>query len=258
MNALIAWIRLIALLITTVVFIMIIILFYYITPRKIWIYVIRFWGDCVIYCVGAKLEIIGDVGDFQQTNSVVIANHVSWIDIPVLCKLYVIKFISRAEVKKWFLLNLLVNAGGTIFIDRDRKKDLLRVTHLLRQQLTAGDTIGFFPEAKTTDGSILLPFKSSLFESAIVAKSQIIPIAIVYCNKNNERTDSVTYADEITLWQTIYNTLLLNNIRVKVIILPKVNAADFANRKQLAAYLFEQIQGVYQDYITKYCNHKSS
>lgn len=255
MKTLIAILRLIALLIVTLVFIILVVLFYFVLPKKIWVYFVRLWADCNTFCVGAKLEIVGDVGSFRQPNTVIIANHVSWIDIPVLLKLYAVSFISRSEVKRWFLLNLLVNSGGTIYIDRNRKRDLLRVIDVMTNQLIAGDTmIGLFPESKTTDGSIILPFKSSLFEAAIVAKSQIIPIVLIYCNKNNERTDSVTYANEITLWQTVYNTLILNSIRVKVMILPPVNAAEFANRKVLAAYLFKQIQSEYQNSIVKWCS----
>ena len=245
---LIAWIRLLVLLLVTLMFLVVIILFYWITPKWLWICVIKLWGRCITYCAGATVEIIGNCGQYQQHNAMVIANHISWLDIPVLCRLYAIRFIGRAEIKSWPLFGLLIKAGGTIFIDRAYKKDLLRVKQILSKILIKGSTIGFFPEGKTSNGDSVLQFKASLFEPAIIAKSQIIPIVIVYYDRHNRHTKAVTYADKITLWQTIYNTLLLNHFTVKVILLPTVNAIDFNSREELATYLFNQIKSTYLSY----------
>ncbi len=247
MKYLIASIRLLALLITIIISLIIVIIFYPITPQQYWMYVIKYWAKIMLFFVGVKIETIGKFPtNYLQKNCMIISNHISWLDIPVLYSLYFVSFVSRAEVKNWPILNLLFKCSGTIFIDRSRKKDILTINKIVSQRLMDNLAIGFFPEGKTSDGKGVLPFKAPLLQAGIIAKSKILPLALKYYSRSTVKPAyEITYAGDITLWQTIKSTLLLNGICVKIIALPQFNAIDFANRREMARELYKEISAVY-------------
>nr|MBP9778793.1 1-acyl-sn-glycerol-3-phosphate acyltransferase [Rickettsiaceae bacterium] len=164
----------------------------------------------------------------------------------VLYALYFVSFVSRAEVQKWPVLNLLVKCSGTIFIDRSKKREILKINKTASERLMNNGAIGFFPEGKTSDGKGVLPFKAPLLQAAIIAKSKILPLVLKYYTRSTTKPAyEITYAGDITLWQTIKSTLLLNGIRVKIIALPQFYATDFTDRHKIAQALHKEISTVY-------------
>jgi len=95
-----------------------------------------------------------------------VANHLSYLDVVVLAATLDATFVAKSDVATWPLIGRLCAAVGTVFLDRSRKRDLLRVLPLLDARLCAGDGIVVFPEGTTSDGSAVLPFRSSLFAAA--------------------------------------------------------------------------------------------
>ena len=211
--------------------------------KQKYFHLVRLWAKSTLMSIGATVTVIGDnKDDYQQPNCMVIANHISWLDIPVVYITYAVGFVARIEIKNWPVLGSLMNHAGTLFIDRSRKRDILKVNQIVSKKLASGGTIGLFPEGETSDGTQVLPFKAGLFENAITTPNcQIIPLVIEYCDASGKHTSQVTYAGEVTLYQTIKNTLLIDKLQVKIHILPKVKAGAFANRKRLSNYIFNQI-----------------
>lgn len=108
-----------------------------------------------------------------------IANHVSWLDIPVLGSALDANFISKADVQNWPLIGRLARRTGTIFIVREARHQVERQSREIEARLRAGDSLILFPEGTTSDGSAVQPFHSSLFEAAQHA-ARIQPLAIAY------------------------------------------------------------------------------
>lgn len=240
MSIFIMLLRLLSLLLFNLFCVFLVIIFYYILPKKIWIYFIKMWAFVTISIIGIKI-ITDNKNPSTEKNSMVIANHISWIDIPILFTQYQISFIGRSELRKWPLVNLLIKSAGTIFINRERKLDLIYLNKRLSKELVNGATIGLFPEGKTGNGLILQPFKPGLLESAITAKSTIIPLVIKYYTLDGKITTKVTYEGNITLWQSLKNSLLLNGIIVRITSLPRIDAGDFESRYILSNYLYAQM-----------------
>lgn len=94
------------------------------------------------------------------------ANHLSYLDVVVLASTLDATFVAKSDVATWPLVGRLCAAVGTVFLDRTRKRDLLRVLPLLDARLGAGDGVVVFPEGTTSDGSVVLPFRSPLFAAA--------------------------------------------------------------------------------------------
>ena len=123
--------------------------------------------------------------------TLVLSNHVSWLDIPVLGSLAPLSFIAKAEVGEWPVIGFYARLQRCIFIDRARKSHTASVNTAVAHRLKEGDTIVLFPEGTTGDGNRLLPFRSALVGAARAALAEpsldriwLQPLAIVYARRN--------------------------------------------------------------------------
>lgn len=214
-------------------------------PQKYMPYVVRVWAIMTLVSAGIRIQRFGVFEKFVQTNRMIVANHISWLDVPILYTVYAMSFIGKSEMKKWLLIGQMIKVGGTIFINRKNKRDLVHINGIVSKKLAGGASIGLFPEGKTGHGDGIAPFKTPLLESAIKAKSKIIPVVIIYHNELRKRTTKVTYAGGIPLYRSVINTLSIKRIYVNIHSLPSVNAGDFANREQLSTYLYDNINNIY-------------
>jgi 1-acyl-sn-glycerol-3-phosphate acyltransferase len=207
-------------------------------------HVIRAWAYFTRVVVGAKLNNTASKHSYMVQNTVIVANHFSWLDVVLLYSIYYINFVGKSEMKRWPLLNWMIKAGGTIFINRNNKRDILKINHQLSKELRKGRCIGFFPEGGVNDGWQLLPFKAPLLEAAMEAKSTIIPVILLYYRKDGTFAYEMSYAKQ-NLWQNIVNTLKLNGFTTKIIELEPIEASKFTTRQQLSSYLYHKMSEVY-------------
>jgi 1-acyl-sn-glycerol-3-phosphate acyltransferase len=203
-----------------------------------------FWANSVLCIVGIKLEIIGAEYLTQLQNKMIIANHISWLDTVILLKLQFMQFIGKIEMLQWPILRIIIQAGGTIFVDRNNKKTILSINKTITNLLTSGATIGLFPEGRTSDGLQLLPLKSAFLEAALRAKSHICPIVISYIKHDKTKALEVSFANS-DLLECVKKTLSLSKLTVKITILPLIAAENFTNRDQLSALLAKQLNETY-------------
>ncbi len=238
--------RLTVLLILSLIAALLSMTFFYLVPRNIWYKFVITTTRLIIIIVGAKVKIIGQTEKtYVPSNSMVIANHMSWLDTLVMLSVYGISFVGKVEMSKWPIINHMIRASGVIFINRNNKRDILTANQKIITALKNQSCIGFFPEGKVNNGNELLPFKSSLFETAIQTKTKIIPIILTYKHKDGTFAQELLYAGR-NLVQTIINTLLNSgNIIIEMNILPSVNSSDFSDRQSLAQDLHHQMEQVY-------------
>lgn len=132
--------------------------------------VFRFWARDFCRAVGMRVRVQGrgPVGRFF-----LVCNHVSYTDIPLLASQVDTAFVGKADLRRWPLLGLAFRATDTIFIDRGRKRDLLRVLELVRRCLERGLGVTVFPEATSTKGETILRFKPSLLQLAAKNKQPV-------------------------------------------------------------------------------------
>nr|WP_246505134.1 lysophospholipid acyltransferase family protein [Microvirga antarctica] len=123
--------------------------------------------------------------------TLVVSNHVSWLDISVIGSLHPVSFIAKSEVETWPLIGFLSRLQRSVFIDRQRRKATAEVNDALADRLGKGEVIVLFAEGTTGDGNRLLPFRSSLVGAAqavIVndAEARIVlqPLALAYTRRS--------------------------------------------------------------------------
>ena len=110
--------------------------------------------------------------------------------------------------------------GGTLFIERDKKRDALRVVHRLAESLQAGDALAIFPEGTTADGHALLPFHANLLQAAIATETPVQPIALRYSDAFSPISAAAAYVGDTSLLQSLWRVVMANQLRVSVRILP--------------------------------------
>lgn len=123
--------------------------------------------------------------------TIVLSNHVSWLDIPVIGSLHPLSFIAKSEIETWPVIGLLARLQRSVFIDRQRKRATAEVNDALAHRLGRGEVIVLFAEGTTGDGNRLLPFRSSLVgaaEAALVRGGAervfLQPLAITYTRRD--------------------------------------------------------------------------
>ena len=122
----------------------------------------------------------------MPANVLIVANHISWLDIFVLSSLQPARFIAKADLRRLPIAGRLIANVGTLFIERERRRDTHTVNRHTVEALTRGDVVAVFPEGTTSDGTGLLKFHSSLLQSAVDAKGHVQPIAIRYRTPGDE------------------------------------------------------------------------
>jgi len=127
----------------------------------------------------------------RRSATLVLANHVSWLDIPVIGSLHPLSFIAKAEVGRWPVVGTFARLQRTVFIDRGRRKATAEVNHAVAHRLRKGEAIVLFAEGTTGDGNRVLPFRSSLVGAAQAALADgsveriaLQPLAIAYSRRN--------------------------------------------------------------------------
>lgn len=157
---------------------------------KLHMWVHRAWMRGLIAVVGIRLRVSGQL---PLPPSLVVANHISWFDIPVLHALWPMGLVAKAEIRDWPLIGRLATIAGSIYIQRGNQHSRQRVNRRMAARLRRGEMIGVFPEGGIREERGIKHFHSRLYGSAIRARAPIVPVAIRYWDGANQH-DSVVFA----------------------------------------------------------------
>lgn len=133
---------------------------------------------------GVRWRTYGEPGDPSRT--LFVANHVSWVDIPLLGSQIDAGFVAKAEVRRWPGIGKAAARIGTVFIDRRNRLAAQAQASVVRQQLSRRRGLILFAEGTTGDGSNVLPFRSSLFAAAEYDDLDVQPVSIVYRRRDGQ------------------------------------------------------------------------
>ena len=173
------------------------------------------WSLGMLRCIGIELIVKGNPA--LNGPLLLVANHMSWLDITALHAARFCRFVSKADIKKWPFIGMLASGIGTLFIERESRRDAMRVVQHMTTSLRAGDVLGVFPEGTTSDGTGLLPFHANLFQAAIAANAPIQPVALQFIDtRTSQRITTPCYVGDDTLVQSVWRALTASNIAVVV------------------------------------------
>ncbi len=203
---------------------------------------IQAWALDLLALLAIKVVATGKAP--QSGPLLLVANHISWLDIVLLLAGGPCRFVAKSEIQHWPLFGRLSRGVGTLFIARESPRDALRVVHHMADELRAGALLAIFPEGTTSDGHRLLPFHANLFQAAISAHAPIQPIALSFVDaRTGQLSLAPCYIDDDSLMRSVWRTLtapsLCATLNFGVPQLPKGR-----ERRVLAADVRRDIEGL--------------
>ncbi|MGJ8528705.1 lysophospholipid acyltransferase family protein [Maritalea sp.] len=143
----------------------------------------------VCFNLGLKVRQIGQPARDKPT--LLVCNHISWLDIPAVGATAPVSFVAKSEVGRWPIVGFLANLQKTIYVDRQRKTDTGRVTDEMSERMSSGQPVLLFAEGTSDIGLHVLPFRSALVGSAqtamkdgAISELYIQPMTIAYTHLN--------------------------------------------------------------------------
>jgi len=163
--------------------------------------IIQSWSRQTLRIVHLQLNVRGSPPS-GHTPTLIVSNHVSWLDICVLHSLAPLRFVAKSDVRGWPMVGYMASGVGTIFIERGNPLDTVRTNRTIVQALSRGEHVAMFPEGTSTDGSEIKRFHPSLFQPALEAAVQVVVVALRYVNPDGSVNPEASYAGERSLWES--------------------------------------------------------
>jgi 1-acyl-sn-glycerol-3-phosphate acyltransferase len=171
------------------------------------------WAQGVLRIMGIGLQVHGRA---HAGPVLLVANHISWLDIVVLLAARYCRFVAKSEIKAWPLVGPLATAAGTLYIERASSRDALRVVHHMAERLQAGDVLAVFPEGTTGDGVDVLPFHANLLQAAIAARAPAQAVGLRFMDAWGQPSFAPCYTADDTFVASVWRTLCAGGLVVHV------------------------------------------
>ncbi len=211
---------------------------------KVWF--ARLYWSVLCRLMGLRIRVIGRAARQGAGGRpvVFVSNHSSWLDIVVLGGRLEACFVSKAEVSRWPVINLVAWLGRTVFVDRTRAS-IGRERQTMQERLRRGDNLILFPEGTSSDGSRVLPFRSTFFSLAKLPATEdgkpplVQPVSVVYDRLAYLPTGRATRAvfawyGDMSLARHVWRLAQYRGLRATVLLHTPLDPAHFADRKALA------------------------
>jgi 1-acyl-sn-glycerol-3-phosphate acyltransferase len=193
--------------------------------------VTRRWSRQLLRICGVSVEQTGATE--ALAHAMIVANHVSWLDIFVINALHPCHFVAKSEIRDWPVLGWLADKGGTVFIARGNRRELRHIFKGMVAALHAGQRVAFFPEGTTAVQGTVLPFHANLFEAAVDARVPVQPFALRYLDAKGMLHAEVDFSGDITFVQSMIRVLSGPAICASLACLAPIEAAG-AHRRDVA------------------------
>ena len=205
--------------------------------------VLRAWARGVARVLGMRVVVEGEP---PRPPFLLVSNHLSYVDIVALWTVVEGDFLARADVAGWPVFGFLARSAGTRFVDRSRKRDLTRVMDELAAVLARRRGAIVFPEATSSCGESVLPFRPSLFEVALRTGYPVRCAAISYSTPPGAEParTSVCWWGDMTFHDHLYRLLALPSLEARIAFPP--GAVEGADRKELALRAREVVAAAFR------------
>jgi 1-acyl-sn-glycerol-3-phosphate acyltransferase len=205
-----------------------------------------YWGTAC-RLIGLSVRVVGTPINRKGGRPVVfVSNHSSWLDIPVLGGVLDACFVSKHEVGRWPVVGTIARLGRTVFVSRQRHATG-RERDVMRERLAAGDNLLLFPEGTSSDGSRVMPFRSSFFAVAEGVDAPLIqPVSVVYdrlAGLPTGRASRPVFAwyGDMDLASHFWRFAQHKGLRVTVLLHPPIDPTQFASRKDLSQAVWQTV-----------------
>ena len=208
------------------------------------------YGRVLLKLLGIRVATRGKQKILSGNSRIILANHLSYIDVIAISSVLPSVFITSHEVRDLPIEGIMAHCAGSVFVDRRSTTTLRKDIRVISQLLREGFTIVLFPEATSSPGESVLPFKSALLKAALDAGCDIVPVCINYHSIDGNsitkaNRDRVFYYGDMELTRHLCALLKLRTIDMELTFLPSIPSKNSA-RKKVASMAFESILHMYK------------
>lgn len=169
-----------------------------------------------------------------------VANHLSYLDILALGAATPCVFVSKSEVRRWPVFGWFASFAGTLFVQRNHRADVSRMTAAIREALHEEVVVVLFPEGTSSGGATVLPFKSALLGAIEATDHHVTPAALSYMLGDGNAADEACYWKDMTLVPHLWNLLGKHSLRIAVVFGPSRKIGN-DDRKAIANQLHAEV-----------------
>ncbi|MGW3559091.1 lysophospholipid acyltransferase family protein [Streptomyces sp. NPDC000963] len=189
---------------------------------------VRLWARTVVRAFGVRVRYGGS--PVATGPLLVVAHHVSWLDVPLLAAVLPARMVAKAEVRHWPVLGVLAALGGTLFIDRDRIRALPGTVRAMTGVLAGGGRVAVFPEGSTWCGRERGRFRPAAFQAALDADCAVQPVRIDY-----RPADAAAYVGDDPLGTSLWRVVTTRRLTAEVRLADPLPSGRHPDRRALAA-----------------------
>jgi lyso-ornithine lipid O-acyltransferase len=202
------------------------------------------WHRATCFILGIKVHCHGEMSDSRPL--MLVANHVSWLDIVALGSIGELCFVAKSDMRSWPFFGWLARLQRTIFVEREDRRKAGQQVSAISERLASGEVVVLFPEGTTSDGNYLLGFKSSLFGAATAAlphspthKVHVQPVALAYTRVHGMpmgryHRPIASWPGDIALGPHLLGVLKEGAIDVDVTFGAAIEVNETSNRKRIS------------------------
>jgi 1-acyl-sn-glycerol-3-phosphate acyltransferase len=185
----------------------------------------------LLWALGVRHDVRGHV---PQRATLVVANHVSWLDVLVITAYLPVRLVARHDVRDWPVVGWLARLAGTLFIDRSRLRALPHTVKQVEAVLRAGSVVATFPEGTTWCGNQGGRFRPALFQSAINAGVPVAPVTLAFSLASGDTTTVAAFVGHDSLLASVWRVVAAHGVRVSVRMHPALYPEPGSSRRALA------------------------
>ena len=197
------------------------------------------WSAALLRALGVELK--ADLSALVP-GALIVANHISWLDIFAINACLPAAFIAKEEVRHWPVFGWLAAKNDTVFLRRGSRGHARIINQEIAEILASGKHVAVFPEGTTTDGTHLLHFHAALIQPALTANRPVVPVALSYWESDGRRSLAPRYDGTISLGECLRAIIGRRQLIVQVSALPPLGL-DGEDRRQVALAAREAIAG---------------
>jgi len=207
---------------------------------------VRLWARACLRILGLKINLHGFSDVLRSNRYLLVCNHQSYLDVVIIASVFPTLFVAKTEVSRWPLLGWLAELGGSIFVDREDARSGVKCAYHVSRMLREGVNVQVFPEASTSDGATVMPFKGLFFASAIRSQTPALPLTIKFQSVNGrlmdaERLDLVCWYGEMDFAPHFWKLLSIESAEVSLMINEPIKPVRDRRAKALAQLARETI-----------------
>ncbi|MFE9257756.1 lysophospholipid acyltransferase family protein [Streptomyces sp. NPDC006879] len=205
---------------------------------------VRAWARALVRGFGVRIRISGTGACLPLAHgSLVVANHISWLDIPLVASVAPSRMLAKSEIGRWPVLGLLASCGGTLFVDRERLRALPATVDRLAGVLRTGSSVTVYPEGSTWCGRSSGRFRPAAFQAALDAGVAVQPIRITYRSADGTGTTAPAFIGADTLAASLWSVVNARAVTAEVRVLPRIPPGLHTDRRSLAGAAQRSVAG---------------